>query len=74
MLNKIISIKYKYLKPFNCVQIKLLVLAILGTIWLSANKWFILNRLLLLDSNTWNHLMINTEYDYLCLIGILETI
>ena len=32
ILNMIISVKYQYLKTFNCVQIKLLVIAIFETI------------------------------------------
>ena len=38
VLNRIISVKQQYFKPLNCVQIKLLVCAILETTPQFANK------------------------------------
>ena len=43
---KIVSVTEQYLKLFNCVQIKLLVWAILKTTSLCENEWLILNKII----------------------------
>ena len=73
MLNRIVSIEQKYLKPFNCVQ-KLncwYYVAIRKTILHSANKW---SRLKILSTNYTftNHIYL--KYKYICVNGYWDRI
>ena len=66
LLEWTISITKKYLKPFNCVQIKLFVLAILKSNELFSNNWALTRKKIVSEKTILKQLIYIYIYIYVC--------
>ena len=67
VLNRIISVRKEYVKPFNCVN-KTISISKLETTSLWANKCLSSNGIITVSSNNLNHLTVCKQQKYLIVL------